>query len=161
MVDLSTATQLLAMGAGRLPRPASCHRTLLADGVVHVDYADPDHVFLVTVTQVPRVHLPTGDPVVADLDGVPVRLVDVELANHVTIALAATGPVAEQRLADVGYRLTDDVGTEYRLSTGESGGADHPWRARWQHLPTPPPDARLLRIEFADGRVVAVPLPGR
>ncbi|WP_299953348.1 hypothetical protein [uncultured Modestobacter sp.] len=81
MVDLPTATQLLAFGNGRIPRPASAHRTLLAEGVVLADYDDPGHVFLVTVTQVPRVHLPTGSPVVAQVDGVAVRLVDVELAH--------------------------------------------------------------------------------
>jgi hypothetical protein len=57
MVDRFTVTQLLAMGNDRLPRPDSCGKSLLAEGVVHVDYGDPGHVFLVTVAQVPRVHL--------------------------------------------------------------------------------------------------------
>ena len=189
MVDLPTATQLLVLGDRQRLRPGSGRRTLLTEGVVHVDYDDPEHVFLVTVSQVPRVHLPTGAPRVAELGGVEVRLVDVELANHVSIVLTGTGPVADQqarqhaaafdawaataadgrdddrpewpasRLLDVRYTVTDDVGTVYRLASGEAGGDDHPWRSVWRHLPTPPPDARQLRVVFAGGPVVELPLP--
>ncbi|MGY1844015.1 hypothetical protein [Modestobacter sp. SYSU DS0875] len=156
---------------------------------MHVDFGDPDHVFLATVTRVPRIHLPTGDPVVAELGSVEVRLTDVELANHVTIVLEGTGPVAEEqvraytdafttwgaapqhleappsapgeRLSALRYWVTDDVGTAYSVSTGEFGGSEHPWRALLRFLPTPPADARRLQITVGDGPAIDVPLPER
>ncbi|MQA33566.1 hypothetical protein [Modestobacter roseus] len=188
MVDLSDATQLLVFGSTRVPKPESRHLLLLAEGVVHVDFDDPDHVFLATVTRVARVHLPTGDPVVAVLDGVGVRLTDVELANHVTVVLAGSGPDAEEqarayteafsawgavarheappsapgeRLSALHCGVTDDVGTVYALSSGAFGGSEDPWQGRWQFLPLPPPDARRLRVTVGDGPAVDVPLPDR
>jgi len=187
MVDLPTAIELHGFGRDPVDRPELYMKSVIGPGQVDVDYGDPDHVFLVTVTQVPRVHLPTGDPLVTELDGVPVRLVDVELANHVTVVLEAVGPLADaesreytaafeawaatggqdgeppswpaERLAEVPYQLTDDVGTAYRMASGEAGGAEHPWRSVWHHLPTPPSDARLLRIAFPGSPVVELPLP--
>jgi hypothetical protein len=187
MVDLRTAVELHGFGRDPVDRPELIMKNLIGPGLVDVDYGDPEHVFLVTVTRVPRVHLPTGSPSVAELDGVQVRLVDVELANHVTVVLEGAGPLADQqsqqyaaafeawaaaggrdgeppswpaeRLADLPYRLSDDVGTVYRMSSGEAGGGDHPWRSVWHHLPTPPSDARLLRIEFAGVPAVELRLP--
>ena len=189
MVDLRTATNVHGFGRDPDEQPELVLEDLIGPGLVAVDHGDPDHVFRVAVTQVRPVHLLTGSPVVGGLDGVEVRLVDVQLANHVSVVLEGTGPAAEElarehgaafeawaasggrsgdppawpadRLADVRYRLTDDVGTGYRMTSGSAGGDTSPCRSVWHHLPTPPPDARQLPIAFTGGPVVAVSLPDR
>ncbi|BCY10245.1 hypothetical protein [Actinoplanes sp. L3-i22] len=61
----------------------------LDQGVYHVDYRDdPDHVYLVTVRQVPRIRLPLAAPVVVgEAGGVRALLVRVGVANHVEVTL--------------------------------------------------------------------------
>jgi len=110
MVDLRTATQHLVLGGGTHPLPADTLSMELLDGldggVVHADYGDPGHVFRVTITQVPRVRadfnaVTIGRVDVAGIGEVQVVLVQLMLANHVSVVLhgrrAVAGPGGRQR----------------------------------------------------------------
>jgi hypothetical protein len=145
---------------------------------LHLDYGDGDHVFLVTIREVPRVPLTLDQAVrVGDIDGVEVALASVAIANHVEIGLdALPGPIRNERthlfqaarasweaaaqpgsvpppwpaesLRPLVIGLSDDVGTDYRHVSGESGGEDTPWAAIWRFLPRPPEAAGQLRLAF-------------
>jgi len=188
MVDLRELTDVLvmrppldALGTGESLRAA------LSDGVVHVDLGDPDRVFLVTVTEVPRRRLLAEPVVVADLDGVDVHLVGVEVDNVVTVRLEGRGPAARERLASYGRLrgawdvepvgapppwpaallrsidvvVTDDLGTPYRPHTAECGGEGREWLHVAHLRPYPPVAARTLRLSFrcSGGRTTTVELP--
>jgi hypothetical protein len=49
-------------------------------------------------------------------------------------------------LAELQLVLTDDIGTHYRVTTGQTDGTDMEWRSDWHFRPGVPPTARLLRI---------------
>ncbi|MEV1328621.1 hypothetical protein AB0J20_03480 [Micromonospora costi] len=152
----------------------------LADGTFHLDHHDPDHVYLLTVREVPRVPLPVEGPTeVGEFDGVRAHLVRVALANHVEVTLdAEPGPARETASRDFAIRyeewgrradgdppppwpaerfrrlvpgLSDDTGTAYRLASGQAGGTGTEWEVRWSFLPTPPPAARRLTLRFSPG----------
>ena len=61
MVDFQAAVSLHGFASADAARPQAEYTELLAPGVVHLDYDDPNHVFRVTVERVPRRHLPLGD----------------------------------------------------------------------------------------------------
>ena len=158
------------------PRPTGRSVQRLSDEAFHVDYHDADHVYLVTVRQVPRVRLPLERPVrVGDSDGVGVELAEVTVANHVEIVLdgeqgpardaafeaftarykhweagAARGspppPWPEEQLTRIAIEVSDDIGTAYRKDCGQSGGMGTEWECRLAFLPTPPPTAHSLTV---------------
>ncbi len=185
MVDLDRATQVFGFD-GEHRQDADQHRELLGPGLVHADFSDPDHVFLVTVHQVPRQRLLAGPrDVLRTPGGLVVQLLGVEVANHVTVTLSAAGPVADAAAA--GYRvaldawaadpggdpppfpaqgftpsqlqLHDDVGTRYAWTSADMGHVDDPWRYVLRSRPTPPPDARRLTVRVVDGETVDLDLP--
>lgn len=49
----------------------------------------------------------------------------------------------------IGIQLTDDLGTEYRRAGGKVAGDGTEWDALWVYVPSPPQNARTLRIEFS------------
>lgn len=152
-----------------------------AQGVAHLDYHDPDHVFQVTVTRVPRRRLSVPDGPVCEIDGVEVGLVEVVIGNHVLVSIEGLpGPVHDQALEDYQIaherwarevaangldgntpppwpgdrlqgrpQLSDDRGTVYRLERGRSGGAGAEWSSDAVFYPIPPPEARILRLDFS------------
>jgi hypothetical protein len=180
MVDLETATQLLAFGEReRIRPPRGAWISLVDDGVVHADFGDDDHVFLVTVTQVPRRRLDVGRPVVATADGTDVALSGVEVDNHVTVRLAFAGARGDtiraeyervlqawergagpppdhpaERLMAIDVRVSDDVGTRYRWT----GGDAYAITATRHFRPAPPPAATTITVRVGDTRI-DVPLP--
>ncbi|MCO7220745.1 hypothetical protein [Klenkia sp. PcliD-1-E] len=185
MVDLDRATQVFGFD-GEHRQEADQYRELLDPGLVHADFSDPDHVFLVTVRQVPRQRL-LDEPrdVLRTPGGLVIRLLQVEVANHVTVTVSAAGPVADAAAA--GYRaaldawevapggeppafpaegfspsqvqLRDDVGTRYAWTSAETGHPEDPWRYVLRSRPTPPPDARRLTVRLVDGETVHLDLP--
>ncbi|WP_026551704.1 hypothetical protein [Arthrobacter sp. H20] len=56
------------------------------------------------------------------------------------------GVVLFERIA---AHVTDDLGTEYRQAGGHVAGGGTEWDAAWIFLPSPPENARTLRIEFS------------
>lgn len=167
MVDLALATNGVMGGRQQEARPSTAER--LGPGLVHLDYGDLEHVFLVQVTLVPRRQLLTAPALLGDLDGVPVSLTGVEVANHVSVVLegepTGRGQSADttagwpgERLMRMHVAVTDDVGTTYTEATAEAGGEEHPWRAIRRYRPTPPPGAAHLRVHltFAGGATPSV-----
>ncbi|MFC3736731.1 hypothetical protein [Paractinoplanes deccanensis] len=151
---------------------------MLDDGVVQVEYAGDDHVYLVTVRQIPRVALPLQGPVEAgEVSGVPVELVGVAVANHVEVTLdAARGAARDAALSafrqlyrrwehdkgrgeppswpaeEIGaipMAISDDLGTVYRRHSGRAGGHGSEFEARWSYLPVPSAQASRLTLRFA------------
>jgi hypothetical protein len=146
----------------------------VAPAGLHLDYGDGDRVFLVTVREVPRVPLALDGAVgLGDIDGVEVALVSVAVANHVEVGLdALPGPVRNERtrlfeaarsvwetaaspvpppwpaeaLGPPEIELSDDVGTDYRRVSGETGGEGSPWASLWRFLPRPPEAAGSLTL---------------
>jgi hypothetical protein len=167
MVDLRTATQAIMFGGTDKRRtPTSGGKLLLADGVVHVDFGDPDQVFLVSVVQVPRVRLPVGQVALGEVDGVTVHLVEASTANRLELVIEGRGQEGidvpgwpAERLMAVPTAVTDDVGTTYRFTSAEAGGEDRPWRAIELFRPVPPPDAAMLTIDYG-GQRTEIPLRG-
>ncbi len=51
-------------------------------------------------------------------------------------------------LGSVGVNISDDIGTSYRMSTGQVAGSGSNWEATWVYLPEPPSGAQLLTLEF-------------
>ncbi|MCC9196421.1 hypothetical protein QNO08_10635 [Arthrobacter sp. zg-Y820] len=47
--------------------------------------------------------------------------------------------------------VSDDIGTEYRRSGGQTAGSGMEWDALWVYTPAPPAEARTLRLEFSVG----------
>lgn len=160
------------------PEPLAGSVERLDDGAFHVDYHDPDHVYLVTVRQVPRIRLPLERPVlVGEVAGVRAELVQVSLANHIEVTLDAEhAPPRETALSDymalyrqweeraergsppppqpgeqfgrIAVTISDDLGTRYRRASGEFGGMGTEWVVRWLFRPTPPATARRLMLDF-------------
>jgi hypothetical protein len=143
-----------------------------------VYYNDYDHVFLVSVQEVPRQGLPFDRPlVVGGVDDVQIVLKDVAIANHVELLLDAEegqGKVAAieayraeherwmatapdgvppvwpaTRLMEIAVNVVDDVGTDYQQSTGRAGGEGMEWELQLTFLPAPPTQARHLYLDFA------------
>jgi hypothetical protein len=185
MVDLDRATDVFGFD-GEHRQEADQLRERLGPGLVHADFGDPDHVFLVTVQQVRRHQLLDAPRAVAQLlDGTTVQLLAVELANHVTLTLSATGPLAEdaaaryraaladrdpeedppahpaEALSPSAVQLRDHVGTPYGWTSAETGHPDDPWRVVLRFRPTPPPDATTLLVRVGDGETVELDLPPR
>ncbi|RKS73731.1 hypothetical protein CLV35_2219 [Motilibacter peucedani] len=178
MIDLSRATTELVFGGSRHDPPPNSSRELLADGLVHADFDDPDWVYLVQVTQVPRVRLSVPESVVGHVEGADVYLVTASVANHLTLELIGREPAGEpilseyvaasatwhetfsrddpvdpprwpaERLTEVSMTVTDDRGTAYRLGSAQAGGEDAPWRYIARFRPPTPPDARTLHLHF-------------
>jgi hypothetical protein len=100
VIDLRRATDMIVMQPGHYPpQPGETHMQLLGDGLVHVDYGEPEQVFLVRVIQVPRVPLlDTGRPL-GDLgEGVEAWLAAVSVDNYLTVTLEGRGAGAEAAL---------------------------------------------------------------
>jgi hypothetical protein len=187
MVDVRQATQILVMAGGRHPlRTSEMSKELIADGAVHVDFGEPEQVFLLTVTAVPRRQLLHAPQVVAEMGDVEAWLVGLEIANHVTLRLEGRGPGADQalqtyreahetwlanpqteppdwpatHLPEILQTVTDDVGTHYTLASAAGGGERHPWRYVSNYLPVPPGQASSLRLSFeAHGQTSDVEVP--
>lgn len=51
-------------------------------------------------------------------------------------------------LGPVGAVISDDVGTNYRLTSGQVAGSATEWESTWVYLPNPPRAARFLTLEF-------------
>jgi hypothetical protein len=170
------------------------HMQLLGDGLVHVDYGEPEQVFLVQVIPVPRVPLLDAARPLGDLgDGVEVWLAGVSVDNYVTVTIEGRGAGAEaeiqtyrdqfarweatvqtrpgapspewpgERLLGVIPTLSDDVGTEYHIDAGQTGGPDREWLHVWQYRPTPPAEATTLHLAVQIGEhvtTVDLALPG-
>ncbi|MFG2045237.1 hypothetical protein [Dactylosporangium sp. NPDC048998] len=160
------------------PEPVSRSVERLDDGTFHVDYHDPDHVYLVTVRQIPRIRLPLERPlIVGEVDGVRAELLQVSLANHIEVTLdAEQGPPRGAALNDyatsfkrwaeraghgsppppspgeqfrrIALAISDDSGTPYRLASGQFGGTGTECLAWWGFRPTPPEIARRLTLDF-------------
>jgi hypothetical protein len=150
---------------------------VIGDGVIHVEYPEDDHVYLVTVRRIPRIVLPLQGPLrVGALAGVPVQLVRIAVANHVQVILdAAPGPERDAALADFEQRyrqweqdsnrnrqppawpaeqlsaipiaIFDDLGTVYRSHSAEAGGHGTEFRSRRNFLPAPPQQAKRLTVQ--------------
>lgn len=183
MVDLRTAIQMLIRREDDVSEGGPpTHLEVLADDTVQADFEDPDHVYLVTVTQVPRVHLQVPDVVLADIDGALVHLAGIQLAHYLTVVLEGRGPEAERQLRDhreqyrqwsehargrnAGpapdwpaeqlsrqLRVSDDLGTEYHVLSGSSGGEGKEWLAVHNVLPRPPSGATVIHLHYVqDGQ---------
>lgn len=74
----------------------------------------------------------------------------VELRERAGIDAAGDAPSmpGELVLGVVGAVISDDVGTTYRLSTGQVAGGMSSWESTWVYLPAPPKAARILTLEF-------------
>jgi len=70
----------------------------LAQGLVHVDYNDPDHVFLVRVEQVKRRRLAVPDDPVAHVGDAVVLLIEATIANHLELMLEVRGEEVDEEL---------------------------------------------------------------
>jgi len=158
MVDLTLVTNGVMEGQAQEPRPLAAER--LGPGLVHLDYGDLEHVVRVEVTLVPRRQLLTAPVLVGELDAVPVSVVGLEVANHVSVVLEGQPADAErgaaspagwpgEKLMVVHVAVTDDVDTVYSMAAGEAGGEEHPWRAIQRYRPAPPPGAAHLRVELS------------
>lgn len=136
-------------GAGR---PA--HAQLLGDGLVHLDYGDADSVFLVRVTRVSRErHSLTPPTRLGLVDGRQVALLEVTLANHVTVRLEAEPPDgpdnwSAERLMSVEINVSDDIGTRYRFFSGQAGGDGFERTALLSFRPASPMDATQLLLRL-------------
>lgn len=190
MTDLAGVIRSLLFRHSGEPEPVTRSVERLDDGTFHVDFDDPEHVYLVTVREVPRIRLPLEHPVlVGEVDGVRAELLRVSLANHVEVVLGAEqGPSREaastdfaaayrqweeqvepgapppwpgERLGTTALVVSDDVGTPYRLASGQTGGEGTEWEVRWGFRPTPPATARRLTLDFTPsaGESVRIELP--
>ncbi|KAB1913466.1 hypothetical protein [Micromonospora sp. AMSO31t] len=191
MTDLEDVIRALFRppGSESVPRAGSVDR--LDNGTFHVDYHDSDHVYLVTVRQVPRIRLPLARPVlVGRVAGVRAELVQVSVANHIEVRLdAEPGPPRETALRHylasyqqweeraehgappppwpaeqfkrISLAVSDDVGTPYRLISGQLGGMGTEWALHWGFRPPPPATARRLTLDFTspDGAPAKIDLP--
>lgn len=114
--------------AGTRETAVSRHMQLLEEGLVHVDYGDEDHVFLVRVDEVPRVRLPVPSPrrLAEVLPGLWAELVEVSVANHVRVRLAAEdGPVKQA----MEVRYAEDFKTWAGATGGEPPVQSPSWPA--------------------------------
>lgn len=177
MVDLEDVIRsLFRQPTGPTHENRSVER--LDNGAFHLDYYDPDHVYLVTVRQVPRIRLTLERPLlVGSVAGVRAELVQVSLANHIEVVLdAEQGPPREaasssfmasyrqwegqaergsrpppwpaEHFRRIALTVSDDIGTPYHLASGLIGGTRTEWEVRWLFRPTPPVTARRLTLEF-------------
>jgi hypothetical protein len=158
------------------------HMQLLGDGLVHVDYGEPEQVFLVQVIQVPRVPLLDAARQLGDLgEGVEVWLAGVSLDNYVTVTIEGRGAGAEaeiqtyrdqfarweatvqnpgtqspewpgERLLGVIPTLSDDVDTQYDIDAGQTGQRE--WMHVLQYRPTPPAEATTSHLTVQIGEHV-------
>jgi hypothetical protein len=101
MTDVNDVIGDLFPGPRQAPR-AGRQIERIGEGTYHLDYHDSDHVYLLTLRQIPRVQLPFPRPyVVGDVDGAQVVLVQVSVANHIEVMFDAQGGPARQAvLAD-------------------------------------------------------------
>ena len=124
MVDLRTAVTLHGFADAEAPRPPLRYQELLAPGVVHVDYADPDHVFRVTVEQVDRRRLTVPSTAAAQLADITVRVSAVTADTHLTVNLEGTGAAADAVAAEH-HRAFQDWQSSY--GPGTPMAAPPPW----------------------------------
>lgn len=157
-------------------------RVVPDEGVVHLDYNDPDYAYRLTVTTVPRRHLDVPDSNVAEISGIGIRLTSVEICNDTTVVIDAhDGPsyqadmtafrAAYERWEQTAQRplppppewpagkffgcvcLSDDVGTDYVLHGGRSGGSGTEFECTHTFDPVPPVNAQHLRVDVVDHHV--------
>ena len=172
------ATDMIVMRPRRDPRePGDTDKQLLGDGLVRVDYGEPGQVFLVQVTQVPRVSLLDAARPLGGLDdGIEVWLAGVTVDTFVAVTLQGRGAGGEsalqrykdqragwdaavqarpdaaspawpaERLLVVNLTLSDNLGTEYQINSGQTGGMGREWLNVWHYLPMPPPEATTLHL---------------
>ncbi len=64
-------------------------------------------------------------------------------------------------LETVDLEVEDDLGTGYRVARYSAGGTGREWNGEWLVSPTPPAEARTLRVTArpGDGRSVELQLP--
>jgi hypothetical protein len=181
VIDVRMATDMLVMKPGRDPRePGETHKQLLGDGLVHVDYNEPEQVFLVRVIRVPRVPLLDTARSLGDLgDGIEVWLAGVSVDNYVTVTLEGRGVGAAAALET--YR---DQFARWEATEQTHPGAPSPewpaerlmrviptlsddvdteyhidagenrgpeWLHVWQYRPTPPAEATTLHLAVQVG----------
>jgi len=109
-------------------------------------------------------------------DGMEVWLAGVTVDNYVTVTLEGRGAAAPaalqgyrdqrarweadaqarsdteppawpaERLLAVTLTLRDDVGSDYQINTGQTGGTGREWLHEWSYRPTPPPAATTLHL---------------
>jgi hypothetical protein len=178
MVDLPTATQSLFFDKrNRLGTP-SREMEVLDEGVVHIDYGDPDHLFIARIQVVPRLRLPVREDVVTQVEEVDVRIVDVSVHNFISVTVRGIGSAADsierdyeekyaawledpsgqsptypaERLSLLTLSVQDDLGTRYEFRSGMAGGED-PWAFTWRFTPTPPDTATGLRVSMGSADV--------
>ncbi|MBE1485355.1 hypothetical protein [Plantactinospora soyae] len=185
MTDLAGVIRSLLFRHPTESSPVPGSVELLDDGTFHVDYHDPEYVYLVTVRQVPRVRLPLDRSMpVGEVAGVPAELVQVSIANHVDVLLdAGPGPSRDaasndfaaayrqwerqaepdtpppwpgEQLGAIALAVSDDVGTSYRRVSGQTGGPGKEWQVRWSFRPTPPATAGRLTLDFTPPAGAAV-----
>ncbi|MBV8951957.1 MAG: hypothetical protein JOZ99_13855 [Actinobacteria bacterium] len=86
-------------------------------------------------------------PVMRDvpvIHGGRIIVVAVELWKASLVVRWAQSPPPRREAPNWSWDVTDDVGTEYRLHAGNSGGTDRFWQALSEFRPGPPPGARRL-----------------
>lgn len=96
--------------------------------------------------------LPEAHQVVPVLRDVPVVhggriiVVAVELWNGSVVVRWAQSPPPDREAPHWSWEITDEVGTEYRLRSGNGGGSDRFWQAISEFRPAPPAAARRLHL---------------
>jgi len=150
----------------------------LGPGAYHLDYGDEDHVFLLTVQQIPRRRLGPPQPLeVGSIDGLTVLLVAVIVDTYVHVHLEiaeserrrelleeyekdferwasvrhneAMPPMQPgERLMRTAISVSDDVGTSYSCGSGQAGGSGTEWVGRRSIPPAPPASAHRLTVRL-------------
>lgn len=170
-------------GRGGQVRHSRLIRGVPDQSVVLLDYDDPDHVYRLTLTTVPRRHLDVPETNVAEVGGIGIRFTSVEVGNDTTVVIDAHGGPsyqADMTAFHAAYqrweqsdlrplppppewpahkifgclRLSDDVGTNYSLRHGSSGGSGTEFECTHHFDPVPPHNAHHLRIDVVDHQAI-------
>lgn len=179
MTDMEAViSDLLSRLCGGATPPASRTASRMSPGTFRLDYGDCDHVFVLTLTQLPCRQLgPAGPLLIGHVDGLDVQLTAVVVDTHVHVDLdipesarraemfrayqasferwAASLPNDVEppaqpgdRLMTVAITVTDDIGTPYTFHSGRSGGSGTEWQARRSFVPVPPIGATSLKVSL-------------
>jgi hypothetical protein len=60
-------------------------------------------------------------------------------------------------LARLDIVVLDDIGTSYRMTSGQTDGTDAEWRADWYYEPGVPADAHKLIVQLG-GKAIELPI---
>lgn len=137
MVDLNEVSkELLARseeGRSLAPRRSA---TRLQPGLWHLDYRDDEHVYLLSVQQVPRRRLGPEQPLpLGSIDGVEIALTGVVTDNYVHVQIAGLPGQRRDELARQHEQAFNDWAL--RRSTGQDGE------------PPAQPGERLMRVRVS------------